>query len=656
MAVAEVAKINIIGHQQDQADILEVLQNVGFTELIDNPDQELKRQNINDQLAQIDYQLAGARFALDWLANFETKKKSLSEKIDSKINLDLAEVQTTIKNFDYQTEVKKVQDIEAGINNANVLTDKLQIELGQIEPWQKLDFVPNHQKLETNFDFRLIIAAENNFADLLTALQSRLPLSQVEKVDTNKTEILAVLFFKIGSESQLNEILNELNIKVAEFPNLEVSVSNRIKEINHQLEQSRQQIEELTVQAQTFANSQRELKIVFDYLTWQKEKIENQQKALQTDQTFSLIGWIDKKLIARLETELNKVSPNFVVEELPINEDESVPIIFKNTWAKSFEFVTNVYGAPQYGEPDPTPWLTPFFILFFGLCLTDAGYGIILALASWLGLKFLKPSGEMKKMFKVLFWGGLVTFFAGAAVGGWFGIVIDNISYAPLRDLLMAVRLIDPVKDPLTMLVFSLILGIIQVIIGIIVSMWWKIKHHNVQSALLDDGLWLYFIFAVLIGGAAKLGLIQFAYSKYLVWAGVIALITTQGRHQKNPIMKLSSGVISLYGLVGYLSDVLSYSRLLALGLATGIIAMVVNLIAGLTVDMVPYLGWVIAFFIIIGGHVFNLGINALGAFIHSSRLQFVEFFPKFMEGGGVLFQPFRKDSKYIRIINKDNQ
>ncbi|MDA1169345.1 MAG: V-type ATP synthase subunit I, partial [bacterium] len=105
---------------------------------------------------------------------------------------------------------------------------------------------------------------------------------------------------------------------------------------------------------------------------------------------------------------------------------------------------------------------------------------------------------------------------------------------------------------------------------------------------------------------------------------------------------------LSLNGLITFVSDMLSYSRLLALGLATGIIGLVVNLIASMVQDSIPVLGVVLAGAVLLVGHVFNLGINALGAFIHSGRLQFVEFFPKFMEGGGVAFRPFGRIGKYV--------
>ena len=141
----------------------------------------------------------------------------------------------------------------------------------------------------------------------------------------------------------------------------------------------------------------------------------------------------------------------------------------------------------------------------------------------------------------------------------------------------------------------------------------------------------------------------------YIILVATVGLVLTQGRDNKNPLLKIAMGILSLYGLVGYFSDVLSYSRLLALGLSTAIIASVVNLVAFLFMDMIPWapLGWVVAIVIMVGGHIFNMAINVLGAYIHSGRLQFVEFFPKFMEGGGRRFRPFARESKYVQVVKE---
>lgn len=659
MALAEVQKINIISRQEHQEEILETLQNMGVAQIEDSASEkiELEKENLTEKISDLDYRLAGVKFSLDFLATYDAEKKSLADRLNPKIQLSLLEIQKIANDFDYPQVVKEVQEIESQINQAKNLKEKLIAELAQIEPWKTLNFVPNSKIFESNFNFKFLSLPTPVYDQLLGQLKKELPLSELEKVSKTtkgkRQEILSVVFYQKNSEEKINEILIEIDAKILELPELEVTVPERIKQINQQVGQIENQIEDLAKQAEKKSSvNQRELKIVFDYLTWQKEKLANQAKAGNTWQTFSLIAWVDVDLIEILKKELSKITDEFTIEKLELNEDEITPTLFKNSWAQPFEAVTNIYGSPASNEPDPTPYLAPFFILFFALCLTDAGYGIILALLSFLAIKIFKIPKENQKIFKVLMYGGVATFFAGALVGGWFGITIDTIGNPAIRNVLTQIRLIDPVKDPMTMLLFSLSLGVIQIFIGLIIGIYWKVKHNRISDAIFGEGAWLYFLLAILIWGGTKVNLYEANWAIYLVYVGIGIMILTQGRKAKNPFAKIGGGILSLYGLIGYMSDILSYSRLLALGLATSIIASVVNLIAGLTIEMVPYVGWVIAGVILVGGHTFNITINTLGAFIHSSRLQFVEFFPKFMEGGvGQAFKPFRRESKYVRLV-----
>ena len=209
-------------------------------------------------------------------------------------------------------------------------------------------------------------------------------------------------------------------------------------------------------------------------------------------------------------------------------------------------------------------------------------------------------------------------------------------------------------SGPLIFLVLALVLGIVQVLIGKGIDGWWKIKQKQYLDAVLDSFLWIYFLLAIIGFGLASSGaLIPLEYAGILKWCvigGVIAMILTQGRKQKGIPAKFGIGVLSLYGLVGYLGDILSYSRIMARGLGTGIIAFAMNIIAALAYDLIPYVGIVVAIIVLILGHTMNLVLSALGAFIHSARLQFVEFFSKFMEGGGIGFKPFKRTCKYIVI------
>lgn len=210
-------------------------------------------------------------------------------------------------------------------------------------------------------------------------------------------------------------------------------------------------------------------------------------------------------------------------------------------------------------------------------------------------------------------------------------------------------------SGPLIFLILAAILGYIQVVFGVILDGYWKIVQRKFMDAIFDSFLWVYFLIVIMLFGVSHMGIFMADHAgtiTYLVYFGVGALILTQGRKQKNIILKFLSGVLSLYGLVGYFADVLSYSRLMALGLGTGIIGFAFNTIGGL-VGNIPIVGIVFAIIVILIGHLLNIAISTLGAFIHSSRLQFVEFFGKFMEGGGRSFTPFRKACKYILITSK---
>jgi len=259
-----------------------------------------------------------------------------------------------------------------------------------------------------------------------------------------------------------------------------------------------------------------------------------------------------------------------------------------------------------------------------------------------------------------LIWGGISTFIFGALFGGWFGIDLATLPPAAEK-FFRTFQVLDSLAEPITVLLITMALGIFQIMVGIGIKGWWDIKQGKVVDAIMDQGTWLFFLGSAVLWILATAEFIFPASMAqtflYLIYAALIAIVLTQGRAKKNIFLKLLGGIGSLYGLVGYFSDVLSYSRLLALGLSTAIIASVVNLVAFLFKDMMPWapLGWVVAIVILVGGHIFNLAINVLGAYIHSGRLQFVEYFPKFMEGGGRRFKPFVKESKYLRVINLED-
>lgn len=394
------------------------------------------------------------------------------------------------------------------------------------------------------------------------------------------------------------------------------------------------------------------LKILSDAMLWRKDKHNVLTAASGTKHVLVFEGWCPKKEVKILQKKIAEKTKRFVLERIQPEEGEEPPIALENSKnIKPFETITRLYGLPGYRELDPTAYLAGFFFVFFGLCLTDVFYGLfIFFLTAFVLHKYRVPS-NVRPLVQLLMFGGLASAIIGIFFGGYFGIASDQIpSWARV------VQIFNPLENPLPIFYLSLGLGFVQIMFGIFLKMLTSIKNGCIKDGILDEGPWLLF-FAVLVWLGASTAVENFSGSREIallaLYSTIVLLVVTQGRKEKSVFMQLFKGIIGLYNIVGYFSDVLSYSRLLALGLATSALGFAVNLIAGIVNDMIPYVGFIFATLILVIGHTFNLAINSLGAFIHSARLQFVEFFGKFMTGGGRGFDPFERKQRYIAFEEK---
>ena len=385
------------------------------------------------------------------------------------------------------------------------------------------------------------------------------------------------------------------------------------------------------------------LSVWADMLT-NRERLQAVMSAVpRSESVYAVQGWIAAERYSELASLLK---PYAKYTQLNVLETtDKPPVLLKNNaLVKPFEAVTDIYGMPNSSEYDPTPLLSGFFILYYGLCLSDAGYGLLLVFFSRMWLKqyrkHLTPYGI--KLLTLNSWCGISTIIVGVLSGSYFGLDLGILPLPFLRTLLLQVKIMDPVTHPVPMLMFAFVLGIIQIYFSLWVKYLLDIKQQGWYVATLGSGTWIYFI-------SGLLGLAVVPWATGIVYSGLVFLILTQGRHHKNPLMRLGSGVISLYRMSGLVGDILSYSRLFALGLVTGVLAMVINLLAGLT-GHIPIVGFLVMTVVFIFGHLFDFFINILGSFVHSARLQYVEFFSKFFEGGGRFFRPFSWQTKYITL------
>lgn len=663
MAVIAMQKIKFVGLTAHKQNLLDTMQRLGvmeLTEIIDikaeASDAVIMDQAKLESAQATELNIANIEFALKLIKPF-AKHRNL---LQGPLTLKIKEVKAKAKEFDFDKIINKCREIEemqVALKNEQAALIQTKEELGA---WIKLEMKLDNIGATENTHTLLATISKNDLEEFKKEFLNISKLVNFELIDETQTTNYLALTYKKDLEKEVKELMMANKASEVELPSKSHTSKKEIEKIGLRLEEITKELATQDEALKVLAKDNDDLQIVHDFYVWERDKIYAEQMAENTDYSFSFEGWVPLKRIQKIKDELEKETKAYEILEIEPAEGENVPVaIHNNKIFDTFEAVTNIYGLPLSNEVDPTPFLAGFFIIFFGLCLTDAGYGILLFTVCFLALRFLKLPEGSKKLVKLLMLGGIVTFVLGALFGGWFGMTPDQapgfLTYLnDTGELAFKWQIINPTEGtgPLTFLILAAVLGYAQVLFGIIIDGVWKIKSGRIADALMDSFLWLYFLIIMGLFALSKTGVFLGDHAQiitYLVYAGVIGLILTQGRKQKNIVLKFLTGVLSLYGLVGYFADILSYSRLMALGLGTGIIGFAFNTIGGL-VASIPFVGIIFAIIVILIGHALNIAISTLGAYIHSSRLQFVEFFGKFMEGGGKEWRPLRKACKYIII------
>ena len=343
---------------------------------------------------------------------------------------------------------------------------------------------------------------------------------------------------------------------------------------------------------------------------------------------------------------------------------EAVPVSLRNSrlYAPT-EFLVGMFGRPNYFTFDPTPYIAASFLIFFGICFGDAIYGTMLILFGTLLARKYRDYPGPRGMFRLLALAGVTTTIVGVLTGAWASDLLDakylgeGNPLAVMREKLMVADMIDKAMAGLAI---ALLLGVANQFLSLICLMVRNVRQGDTKAAIFDGGFWLLVLPAVVVGAAGIFGGVPGVVNTVAFTAagvGAAGLILTQGRAEKTFVGKAVIGVVSLYGIVGsygitaFIGDILSYSRLLALGLTTSIVGFSFNLIGGMAKG-IPYIGFIIFIVVLMLGHGMNFLISILGAFVHSARLIFVEFFGKFYQGDAVAFAPIGTWSGRIRAVD----
>lgn len=442
------------------------------------------------------------------------------------------------------------------------------------------------------------------------------------------------------------------------FGDIRGTASENIQRLRTEIEALEAERAQLEARLAAFGPKREEIRRALDGAAIDRDREQSKEALAHTNTAFLLTGWVREDMTEKVRREIEKITDVYYLVFEDPSEGDAVPTVLKNSrLITPYEAVTNLYSLPAYGTIDGTPLMAPFYFIFFGMMLSDTVYGAVLALGAWAFLKYIKPRGMMENLAKVLLMGGISTIFIGLLFGTCAGVSWPVIFRGTALE--NTFPLIDSSADPIAMLALCAAMGIIQMFYAVFIAAYSCIKHRDWAGAIVDNLSWVFIITGLLLMAAPSLGLPAAlgTAGKWMAIGFAAVVLLFAGRSKKNVAGRLMSGAGKLYDVTSWLGDVLSYARIFALGLSTGVIGLVLNTLCwdmlfasfkGNPVLMV--VGFIIVTVLSVALHAFMMAISTLGCFVHSARLQYVEFFGKFYEAGGKAFKPLRYETKYVNV------
>ncbi|MCX5768931.1 MAG: hypothetical protein NTZ09_01460 [Candidatus Hydrogenedentes bacterium] len=679
MAIDKMKKVTVVCPVTCSHRLVNALHELGIVELtdaaaqLDHPSGALKREEVSTE--DCDRELQKLNLILSLLDVFFAVQPSFVEGlVNPPLIIERHELDHALHKFDLDKLYVSASDLDDVYRRTDRANSDALNQLKDLHRFEDLPFrisdlqKPARVKLvygQISPDGLAVLRADDEAARLL-AIEPVIPGQNMRKngsggpapAPKKGQPVRLLAAYLPDDEPSARKKLAAGGFDEVALPELPGTVRDHIRELKEDIASLGASMQEIRARVETeMLPARRTLKVLKAFWDSRKGLALARGNTANTQWAHIVTGYVRVFDVPRLESAIQQEFPSAsIVFEDPA-EGENVPIsLTVGSLVTPMRWLVAVFGLPPYTSFDPSPFLLVNFYLFFGICFSDVGYGLMLtALASYIMIK----SREFESLYtfgKLLLFAGISTIIFGALLGSFFG----NL-YAPeylgagnpIQLLMDQVTQLDPLKKPLIALVIALGIGILNQFYGISLKMYGAIHKGDIATAVCDGLTWLVILpgfiilvatgFAPVPAAVLRVGIVMFA-------AGALGLVLTQGRSAPGIGGKILLGVMSLYGIVGtygltaFIGDTMSYSRLLALGLTTSIVAFSFNLMAGL-LRPIPYIGIVLFIVVIVVGHLFNFTISVLGAFVHSMRLIFVEFFGRFYEGGGRPFKPLSFDS-----------
>jgi len=652
MAIAKMAKVIIASHRSEASELLEALQKAGICQIL-NAEEAAVTGELGDiepgprRPRDIEALLARIEKAIAFVKKYTQAPKGIAAALAPKTVIDEPEYQETVSSKKILQVVDRCESIENETEKIKVEIERLEAVIETIGPWVKLETAVEEMGKLNCATCRTGLIPVQNFAETLEKIDALGGALETVGSAGGKYACLIVSLNEVADE--VGKALRSAEFDTVSFDGMKGKVEVIIAEQRAKLAVAHKQLAEKDDDAAALSDQFLKLKILFDHYNNLLAREQARDAAPATEKTVLLEGWVKISNYSRLEKIVAGFDASSLAKIEPA-EGEDVPIEIDNKDSvRPFEAITRLYGMPMATSLDPTVFLAPFFMLFFGLCLTDAGYGIIMVALLWYFLK--KMQGDKKFVWMLLLC-SISTIVAGALTGGWFGDAVQ--AFLPgsgINTIRESIVLFDPMKQPMVFFALSLGLGYIQIMFGLVIALVHNLRRKDKVAAICDQVTWLVMLNSLILYGLAKGGIIPAALSIVFAILSIIPALTILlfSVRQGGWGERIGMGVFGLFCTVFYLGDVLSYVRIMALGMVTAGFGMAVNISVVLLAD-VPYVGWLLGAIVFVGGHTLNIALSGLGSFVHSMRLQFVEFFPKFFEGGGRQFLPLTKEHRHICV------
>ena len=669
MSVVSMQKMLIAGAREEQDAVLKELQRRRIFHLSKLSEENLSAPEVKERLAKAEKQAQLADHALKLLSEYAPSSEGMLASLKGGKELNFGEWEARAEKLSQAAALaESLLEKQKAIGEAAARATRSQVLLEGLVPWEGLNMPLNTSETARCKVLIGALPGAWNEESLTTLFRENLPdfeRYELELLKGDATQTPLVLLCLKEDAAAVEEFLRK---KGFARPILlsDKTPSEAKKDLQFEKEAAIAEGEELKEAIRLAASGRDSLQFLYDESELEAERLTALARTGEGSRSFFINGFVPASKAESLK-KLLEDKYTVSVSLIDADPEEAVPVALKNNrFAAPTESVVESYGLPGEGEVDPTGIMAIFYYFLFGLMLSDAGYGLLMVVGCGIVLKkFPKMSRSMKQMMTMFFWCGVSTFIWGILFGGFFGDAIDVIAHTffgvPKDVQVFKPLWFAPLEKPMKLLVYSFLFGVIHLFVGLALKGWQLLKQKRVMDFigsvlswfLLLIGLILMLLpsdlFASISGSPIPIPAPVQSAAKILALVGAVGLLLFAAWDRKNFGLRLALGAYELYGITGWLSDVLSYSRLLALGLATGVIASVINSMAAMFGGGIK--GAILFIIIFLVGHALNMAINLLGAYVHTNRLQYVEFFGKFYDGGGEEYAPLTtENTKYYHM------